>query len=212
MTKKNLAICSSVFGLCLCTAFGVTKLIGLQAEQGTGLSEPKPLVAVVTEPEPGTKPQEQSSPVENVIQEVGEPTIKEQQKTVSNPSQPSATARVIVKEIKEANGPQPIANPKPKVSDIIEPIKSNMSPSEFKTLLTNPNDNILLGIGNADVAGNVAISVVNMRSNELIRPSSVQDVRDKLATRTWKSVEVTKVKRDDNGRIISATIQPEYNN
>lgn len=92
-----------------------------------------------------------------------------------------------------------------------ENVKAKMTKAEFQSLLLNSDDNILEGIGNEKVSGNVRISVRNMHADELRKPERAGDVRDKIATDTWRSVRVISVESDPKtGQIISATIEPIY--
>lgn len=87
----------------------------------------------------------------------------------------------------------------------------SMTKNEFQSLLRDQNDNILLGVGNEKVSGSVRISVNGMHSDEAVRPTKVQDVREKLYTDTWKDVRVTSVHVDPStGKIDAATVTPIY--
>ena len=85
-----------------------------------------------------------------------------------------------------------------------------MTKEEFQRLLLDPSDNILIGVGNNQVSGHVRISVSGMHSDEAIRPTKVQDVREKLSTETWKDVRVNSVHFNSKGIIDAATVTPIY--
>lgn len=206
LSKKNIALGIVTFLICLILGYEGMKLFVPQEQVAPQPSTEQDIQNVTTELDTNSRGDSNSQVimVDNVV-EHKELDPKPTPKPIPDPKPvpgPTPDPRPVPKPTPT---PDPCPNPEP-----VKPTVVKMTRTDFQNMLRNQDDNILVGIGNDRVSGNVRISVNNMHSDEPLRPTMVQDVREKLGTETWKNVKVTNVQYDPTGKIVAATVEPIY--